>query len=436
MVRLIKTCGEIVATMKKCEVLSVGTELLMGQVANTDAQYISARLPELGIGVYYHSVVGDNPGRVREALRAALKRSDIVITTGGLGPTQDDLTKNVAAELLGRKTVMDPESRERIENYFKKTGRPMTDSNLRQAFFPEGAVILKNDCGTAPGCLIETENDGETKVIIMLPGPPGELVPMFENEVLPRLSKYSGSGVILSNYYPITGVPESKVESMLLDLIEGRSNPTAATYVKDGIVTVRVTASGGDRDEVKAMADAAGAKIRERFGDDLLSDSGEDLKTVLQKLCVARGIRISAAESLTGGLIPFLITSVPGASAVLSGSFVTYGNEAKMKLCGVKKETLDVFGAVSRETCLEMLEGTRRAFSTELVLATTGNAGPGVMENKPAGLVYVGAMLYDKVEICECRFGGGRENVRMRSAVKALDMARRMILRHFREAGD
>lgn len=416
--------------MIKCEVLSVGTELLMGQVANTDARYISARLTGIGIGVYYHSVVGDNPGRVREALAIASRRADIIVTTGGLGPTQDDLTKNVVAEFLGKKTVRDSEAAAGIEDYFKKTGRVMTLSNLRQADIPEGAVILKNEYGTAPGCIVEGEANGKSLVVVMLPGPPGELVPMLDNEALPRLKKYAGGEHIVSRYFPIIGVPESKVEEMLLDVIEGRTDPTAATYVKDGVVTVRTTASGRDLCDVNAKLDRIASIIKERFGDDLLSENGDDLKTVFLKLCAGRGIKVSAAESLTGGLIPYLITSVPGASAVLSGSFVTYSNDAKMRLCGVRPETLEKYGAVSSETCREMLEGTGRALSTELVLATTGNAGPGVMENKPSGLVYVGAKLFDRIEICECRFGGGRENVRMRSATKALDMGRRLILEH------
>ncbi|MBP1587666.1 MAG: competence/damage-inducible protein A [Clostridia bacterium] len=418
--------------MKKCEILSVGTELLMGQVANTDAQYISGKLPGLGIGVYYHTVVGDNPVRVMEALNIAAGRADIIITTGGLGPTQDDLTKNVIADFIGKRLVRDENTCALIEGYFKRTGRPMTESNFRQAYFPEGAVILKNERGTAPGCLVEFLYGNEQKVIVMLPGPPGELIPMLDNEALPLLAKYSGGSRIISRYFPITEVPESKVESMLLDIIEGKSNPTAATYVKDGVVTVRATASGEDEAAVNQMLDGVASKVRERFGDDLISDRGEDLKTVFLKLCVEHGLKVAAAESLTAGLIPYLITSVPGASAALTGSFVTYSNDAKMQLCGVKAETLELCGAVSRETCREMLEGTSRAFSAQLALATTGNAGPGVMENKPAGLVYVGAKLFDRIEICECHFRGGRENVRMRSAMKALDLGRRLMLEYFR----
>ena len=423
--------------MKKAEIISVGTELLMGQVANTDAQYISAKLPEAGIGVYYHTVVGDNPGKVREAVDRAFWRSDIIILTGGLGPTQDDLTKKAVAETFGLGMKRDAETAASIEKYFLKIGKKMAPGNLSQADFPERSIILENCCGTAPGCVILfKENvpvvvapEKADKLVALLPGPPRELQTMFDNELMPMIREMS-TLVFKSRYYSIIGVPESEVEKRLIDVIDGKTNPNVATYVGKGYVSVRVSYSGDDADKVKNTLRKYDRLMKSRFGDDLFSTRGENVQECFLRRMKERGLTFSCAESCTGGLVAELVTSVPGASSVLRAGIVSYSNLAKINLLGVESSTIGSFGAVSAETAADMARGAAERCGTEVAVSVTGNAGPGVMEGKAQGLVYIGAWYNGALEVGEFRFGGGRENVRMRAAVTALDMARRLVLKH------
>lgn len=408
----------------KAEILAVGTELLMGQIANTNAQYISSKLPNVGIGVYYHSVVGDNPDRLQESLKLALERCDVVITTGGLGPTQDDLTKETIAGLFGKKLVLNEESLISIKNYFNRVGRQMTPNNEKQAYMPEGCIILKNNNGTAPGCIIE---DG-SKVVVMLPGPPSEMKPMFDEFVMPYFQKKS-TFLIESKFLRVFGIGESAMETLIIDLIDGQTNPTIATYAKEGEVTLRVSAkvkAGEDAEQIlKPVVD----EIKKRTGDCLYSDTDQTLDAVVANLLLEKNITIATAESCTGGLVAETLTNFPGISKVFLGGAVTYANEAKQEILGVKAQTLEKYGAVSRETATEMAEGIRKRLNTDIGISITGIAGPdGGTVEKPVGLVYVGLSSEKGTITKELRLSGNRKRIRTVTSLHALDMIRRHIM--------
>lgn len=408
----------------KAEILAVGTELLMGQIVNTNAQYISSKLPDVGVAVYYHSVVGDNPARLEESLKLALQRCDIVITTGGLGPTQDDLTKETIAGLFGKKLVLHEESLIDIKSFFNKIGRTMTLNNEKQAYMPEECIILKNNNGTAPGCIIE---DGE-KVVIMLPGPPSEMRPMFNEYVMPYFSNKSTFS-IESKFLRVFGIGESAMETQILDLIDAQTNPTIATYAKEGEVTLRVSAKIQDGENAELLMRPVISEIKNRAGDFLYSDSDESLDEVAAKLLFEKNITIATAESCTGGLISETLTNIPGISKVFFGGAVTYSNESKVELLGVKELTLQKYGAVSRETATEMAQGIRERLKTDIGVSITGIAGPdGGTAEKPVGLVYIG-LNTEKVSIAkELRLLGNRKRIRTITALHAFDMIRRHVL--------
>lgn len=406
------------------EIIAVGTELLMGQIANTNAQYLSSRLNNLGINVYYHSVVGDNPERLKAVLRQALERSDVVVTTGGLGPTKDDLTKETIAELLGLRLVLHQESLERIRKYFKNQKRCMSENNVKQAYIPEGSVIIPNNNGTAPGCIVQ--KDGKT--VVMLPGPPRELIPMFEDTVFPFFEGKTNQ-VINSRMLKIFGIGEADVETRIMDMIEKQTNPTIAPYVGTGEISLRVTARGSSRDEVDALIAPVVEKIKERLYPHVYSDSGETLEEVVVRLLSDKGWTVSTAESCTGGMLASRIINVPGASVVFDRGFVTYSNEAKMQELGVNRKTLEKWGAVSRETAEEMVRGLVERTKTTAGLAVTGIAGPGGgTPEKPVGLVYVSAFLNGRVETLKLNLAGDRQRIRTVSCHNALDLLRKMLL--------
>lgn len=408
----------------KAEILAVGTELLMGQIANTNAQYISSKLPDVGVGVYYHSVVGDNPDRLEESLKLALKRCDIVITTGGLGPTQDDLTKETIARVFGKKLVLDNESLVDIENFFSKIGRQMTLNNEKQAYMPEDCIILKNNNGTAPGCIME---DG-AKIVVMLPGPPVEMKPMFNDYVMPYFKKKSTFS-IESKFLRVFGVGESAMETQILDLIDGQTNPTIATYAKEGEVTLRVSAKVKAGEDANLILKPVIDEIKKRTGDCLYSDTDQTLDAVVANLLLEKNITIATAESCTGGLISETLTNIPGISKVYIGGAVTYSNESKSELLGVKEQTLQKYGAVSRQTAAEMAEGIRSRLKTDIGISVTGIAGPdgGTIE-KPVGLVYVGLASEKGTITKELRLVGNRNKIRTITALNVFDMIRRHVL--------
>ena len=415
--------------INSAEILCVGTELLLGDIVNTDAAYLSRRLAGLGINQYYQGVVGDNPARLEGALKLALSRSDLVILTGGLGPTYDDLTKETAAKLMGRAMFMHEESLERMIARMNRYGAPITENNKKQALMPEGAVVFKNDYGTAPGLAIEDEVQG--KIIILLPGPPRELEPMFAEQVEPYLKKFSDH-VLLSKTVNIFGMGESRVETILRDMMLASKNPTIAPYAKDGEVQLRVTAAGKSEAECAALCDEAIAKIREsEVGSVIYGVDAGSLEQALVEALIAKKLTVACAESCTGGYVAKRITNVSGASEVLEGSIVTYANRIKEKFVGVSHETLEAHGAVSKETAIEMARGVRKLFDADVGISTTGIAGPtGGTPDKPVGTVFVAVSCDGGEEVRELHIGNGlqpREYVRYVSASNALDLARRMI---------
>ena len=412
--------------MLKVEILSVGTELLMGQIANTNAQYLSRKLPEIGLAVYYHSVVGDNPGRLTKSLDLALGRADVVITTGGLGPTQDDLTKETVAAALNLQMVLHEESHRRIKEYFERNGRVMVASNYRQAYFPEGCTILENDMGTAPGCAVEILHEGRPKTVIMLPGPPKELIPMYDKSVIPYLSRKTQCH-LQSKFLRIAGVSESRVEEMILDFVNNQTNPTLATYAKDGIVTIRISANDENGAQAKDLIDANVKKICDIFGSKLYTTENEEIEEALVRVLKEKQLTFVTAESCTGGQIAQMITSVSGASSVFTGGFITYANIAKEKNLGVPHEIIEKHGAVSKETALEMVRGALRISGADLAVSVTGCAGPDSMEGKPVGLVYIGVKFRDKEKVHELFFSGNREKIRTLAAINAVFLALEMI---------
>lgn len=408
----------------KCELISVGTELLVGDTLNTNVQYLSRELSLIGIRVCYHTTVGDNPERLEEAIKIAFDRSDLIITTGGLGPTQDDLTKEVIAELFNKELIQDEKTKEDLLQYFVNREFTMTPNNLKQTFVPETAEVLFNPCGTAPGILLREQS----RIIIMLPGPPREMTRMFEESVLPIL-KNDSQQLVTSRYYNLSDIGESAAEDRLLDLIDNQVNPTIATYAKMGEVLVRITANGNDETEINNLLDEYEAVMRDRFEENIFAFSKESLKETVCQLLIDQNITIATAESCSGGLIASQLTEHAGISKVFGMGIVSYSNEAKMKLLNVKKETLDNFGAVSAETATEMCENLQNISSAELTVAVTGVAGPeGGSEEKPVGLVYIGICFNSKTKITKFHFNGERKIVQQKTANKVFHLIRKSII--------
>jgi len=408
----------------KAEILAVGTEILLGDIVNTNAQYLAKRLADLGISVYHQSVVGDNPERLIEAYRLAFSRSDLVITTGGLGPTKDDLTKEVAFEYFGKESVVHEPSLKIIEGYFKKMNRPMVESNKKQAYFPEDVVILPNNNGTAPGCIIE-ENG---KIVALLPGPPREMKPMFEESIVPYLNKFQ-QGVLVSKVLRVVGVGESSAEKMIEDILDNQTNPTVAPYAKDGEMIFRITAKANTKEEgltlMKPMEDA----IRSRLGNNIYGEGDTTLEYVVGEMLVNKKLTIATAESCTGGMVASSLINYPGISSVLMEGAVTYSNDAKINRLGVKAETLDKYGAVSSEVAAEMAIGIAKAAGTKIGISTTGIAGPdGGSEEKPVGLVYIGIYMNGQVKTEMLKLSGDRQKIRERATMQLLDLVRRELL--------
>ncbi|MBR5535848.1 MAG: competence/damage-inducible protein A [Clostridia bacterium] len=410
--------------MLTAEIICVGTELLMGQVVNTNATYIAQKLCEIGVAVNYSSVVGDNPERLSECVKEALTRCDVLITTGGLGPTDDDLTKEIVSRVMGKELFYHKESMDKMLSYLKEAGKNMTKNNEKQAYLPIGSIILENDNGTAPGCIIE---DGG-KCAILLPGPPKEMKPMLE-KALGYLREKSGM-VMKSRVLRLFGIGESRASALLDDIIKNQTNPTIAPYAKEGEVTFRITASAECEEKASLMVDEMAEKVYAIVGEYIYGEGDDNsMEKVVVDSLNKRHMTLATCESCTGGLIGQLLTKVSGASEVYGFGFVTYANEAKMQLVGVKKETLDAYGAVSEETAREMAEGARRVSGSDIAVSVTGIAGPtGGTEDKPVGLVYIGISDKNGTEAFRFVQSGDRERVRKKSALCALDLVRRRIL--------
>lgn len=408
------------------EILSVGTELLLGNIVNTNTQYLANGLAQLGVNVLYQSVVGDNEARLIEALKLALSRSDIVITTGGLGPTGDDITRETIAKVIGRRLVRHEHSMEVIRGYFARTGRKMGPSNEKQAMLPEGCIVLQNDWGTAPGCIVEQDD----KSIIMLPGPPREMGPLFEQRVRPYLAKFSDS-VISSINLREFGIPESTVQEMLDDLMQGE-NPTLSPYAKEGEVQLRVTAKSATEEAALALCRPVAEEVKKRLGDACYGEDVDSLQEVVVKALLEKKQKIAFAESCTGGTTAGRLTEIPGSSDVFECGIVSYANRVKHALLDVREETLIEHGAVSAETAAQMAEGVRVRAEADYGVGITGIAGPGGgTEEKPVGLVYVAVSDGKSCYIHRLLLGHSgseRAYIRYLSSSNALDMARRLIL--------
>ena len=375
------------------ELISVGTELLLGNIVNTNAAFLAEKCAGLGLSCYYQTVVGDNRERLAGVMRTALERSDILILTGGLGPTQDDLTKETAAEVWNRELKMDGHSLERIESFFKERGLEMTENNKKQALVPEGAIVVDNDNGTAPGIIL---TEGE-KRIILLPGPPNELKPMFENSIVPYLNGLENPeepGIIYSKTVKICGMGESKVESEITDL-ESMENPTVAPYAKTGEVHLRVTARAADEKEARKKVKPVVKELKSRFGSAVYTTEEDvTLEGAVVDLLLANELTVSTIESCTGGMLAARLINIPGVSEVFKSGYITYSNKAKRKIAGVKKGTLDKYGAVSPQTAKEMARGTALLTKADVTFSITGIAGPdGGSQEKPVGLVYMGCYV-------------------------------------------
>lgn len=408
----------------KAEIITVGTEILLGDILNTNTHYLSNELANMGVDVYYQITVGDNENRLLNQLEESFRRSDLVVLTGGLGPTQDDLTKEVCAKYFNLDMEFHQPSWDKIIEIHNKMKRTPTENNKKQAYFPVNSTILPNEYGTAPGCIMEKDN----KTIIVMPGPPREMKPMFDNFVKPFLQKNS-EDILKSKVIRIIGVGESKVENDLLDLIQKQVNPTIATYAKDGECTVRITAKGKTVEEVEKLILPVVKEIKNRFKETVYGEDETTIEDEVAKILVKNNLTISVAESCTGGMVSSSLINYPGISSVFMEGCVTYSNQAKMKSLNVKEETLNSVGAVSEQCAKEMAEGVAARHNTNIGLSTTGIAGPeGGSEEKPVGLVYMGIKINDKTIVKKYIFNGDRQQIRYRACKTLLNDLRLELL--------
>ena len=408
------------------EIISVGTELLLGHTVNTDAATVARELSRLGINLLYTCTVGDNPSRLYDTLKQAFQRSDLVITTGGLGPTEDDLTKETIARAAGKKLVLHEASMDRIRQYF--AGRSFGETQKKQAYLPEGGTVFPNDVGTAPGSAFEAENG---TLVIMLPGPPSELGPMMQHYVTPYLLAREKAAIVSYNIR-VFGTGEGAIAEMISDFVQGE-NPTVATYAKESEMFVRVTAKAATKEEAAALCEPLVVQIKDRIGDTVYGVNIESLEELVVSLLRERNLHLATAESCTGGLLAKRITDIPGSSEVFEMGAVTYANRIKTQVLGVPAEMLQKYGAVSEQVARAMAEGIRRSSGSDLGIGITGIAGPGGgTAEKPVGLVYL-ALSDGKQTIIRKLPGTGhvrsRAYLRGFAASHALDMVRRYLLK-------
>ncbi len=417
----------------RVELVSVGTELLLGDIVNTNTAYLSKELAALGLGVFRQTTVGDNRERLLKTLESAFLENDTVIITGGLGPTDDDITKECAAEYFGREFYFHEYSWVKILERLTRAGRNIiTENNKKQAMIPEGAIVLENYCGTAPGIIIEENN----KRIVLMPGPPREMRDMFEKSVKPYLEKFSNKQFI-SKYVRFYGIGESLLETMIKDIMDNQTNPTLALYAKTGEVLLRITASGDDKEECEDLIRKQLDEIENRVGeyiylvgDEDISSTQTEMNTVVANLLIENKFTIAIAESLTGGKISSMLVEKSGISEAFLEGIVCYSNKSKINTLGVREETLAKFGAVSEEVAKEMALGAAKRLGADFAVATTGIAGPNSDEtDKPVGLAYIGIYAQGDISVRECLFTGDRELIRYRTSVEALEEVRRNILK-------
>jgi nicotinamide-nucleotide amidase len=428
----------------KAEIIAVGTELLMGHVVNTNAAEIAEMLGEIGIGTFYHTVVGDNEHRLADVVSTAVGRADVVIMSGGLGPTEDDLTRETVAEVLRRPLQRDESWVRHLEELFARRGwGPTTtyalpQNNYRQAMVPEGAELLPNDRGTAPGIWLEHDIQGRTVLVALVPGPPREMRGLMAGSVIPRLreatSARGASGMLASRVLRVIGLGESRVAELLADSLAEQTNPTIAPLAQTGEMVLRITAHGTDRTTVDRLLSTTAEKIYAVLGDAIYGEDGETLESVIGGMLGKRGLTIATAESCTGGLVGHRITNVPGSSSYFLGGVVSYSNEAKSDLIGVDPRLIEEHGAVSEAVAKAMAVGAAKRFGTDYAVAITGIAGPdGGTPEKPVGLTYIAVVGPDSPNKPSCTrytFGGEREIIKWRASHAALDLVRRSLLRY------
>lgn len=398
------------------EIMAVGTELLLGDILNTNAQYLSKQLALLGIGVYHQTVVGDNEERLLKAFEQAFLRADLVITTGGLGPTSDDITKEVGAKYFGLKIVEDDEAKRNVSDYYK--GREMPKSNEKQGFIPEGATVFYNHNGTAPGCMIEKNG----KILVMLPGPPYEAKPMFEEYVVPFLKKKSDV-TIVSKVLHLSGIGESGAAEKISDIMEKSENPTVAPYAKPNEMIFRISSRGKNEEEAKSLMEPIVSEIYKRLGEYIYGEDDCTLEEAVVLRLEKMGLTLASAESCTGGLVAGRIVDFPGASKVFVDGVVSYSNESKVLRLGVSPETLEKFGAVSEETAKEMAQGVVKMLNADVGVSTTGVAGPGGgTDKKPVGLVYIAVYFNGKTTVKKLMLKGNRNRIRGKVVTEVLNL--------------
>ncbi len=406
--------------MSVCEILSVGTEILLGDILNTNSRYLSLELAKLGISVLRHTTVGDNHERLAAALKTALERSDIVIATGGLGPTADDITRDVCCEVMGFEMKLDEGIAAKIRRYFDSKGIEMPETNLRQAYVPVGGTVFENNHGTAPGLGLKKGG----KCVVILPGPPYEMAPMYQESIVPYLAEYS-DGAIVSHTVRTMGIGESAMAELVADLLENE-NPTVAPYAKKGEALLRVTAKADNAEEAEKLCVPVIDEIKSRLGGYVYGVDSESIEQRVVELLKANNLTLATAESCTAGYIPKRITDIPGASSVFEYGAITYSNDVKQKVLGVREETLSRFGAVSEQTAREMAAGIRRVSGADIGIAVTGIAGPGSDgTDKPVGLCYIainaeGFERFEKIETGK----NDREYNRYVTASRALNLVR------------
>ncbi len=412
------------------ELISVGTELLLGNIVNTNAAYLAEQCANCGLSCFYQTVVGDNEERLQETVKNGLKRSDILILTGGLGPTEDDLTKEVVAKAMKKKLVEDAKAHEMIQTYFDNRGMEITENNWKQAMVPEGAIVMYNHNGTAPGLIVES---GE-KCAILLPGPPKEMKPMFEEYVVDYL-KEKNPEVIVSTTVKLCGIGESKVEDMIQDMLGKQTNPTIAPYAKTGEVHLRVTAKAADVKSANKLIKPVVKQLKTKLAEYIYTTEEKvALENAVVDLLVANNLTVSTVESCTGGMVAARLINVPGVSDVFKMGHITYSNKAKKKILGVKKRTLEKHTAVSAEVAKEMVKGVELVSKADVCLSVTGLAGPdGGTAKKPVGLVYIACSVKGNVTVQEYHFNGNREKVRENATAAALTLMRKCILEYMTE---
>lgn len=409
--------------INSAEILCVGTEILIGDIINTNSAYISKKLAALGINQYYQAVVGDNPARLERKINEALARCDLLIMTGGLGPTYDDLTKETAAKCMNREMYLHEPSLERMQRYFTNRKIVMSETNKKQAYMPVGAVVFDNDHGTAPGLAIE--DNERNKIIIMLPGPPNEMIPMFDESVEPYLKQFSEM-IFYSKNINLVGIGESAVEAVLSSMMQSAVNPTVAPYCKEGEVRLRVTAKVKDSAEGEVLCGEMIDKIRLTEVGKYIYGIDTDLESALIQLLKTKGLKVATAESCTGGLISKMITDVSGSSAVFDGGVVSYANDIKHQLLNVSEDTLRKYGAVSEQTAREMAIGVRELMRADYGISVTGIAGPdGGTVDKPVGLVYIACAIGSGTDciVRQLNLRGDRSHIRKLTANYALSLA-------------